>query len=135
MSVAENFSLFPLFKYFVTKAPGPNPNPNVGVTQPIASGLIENDGVNNIGGVTGNYTWYRLSYYGGTPNTQGVEVREYLIVLRGVSATQNNSGFQLAIPEGGFNTTFQVFKLIYNSMNALTPGFGSHVWTANIPDQ
>jgi hypothetical protein len=74
MSVAESFSLLPLSKYFVTKAAGPGPNPNVGETQPIASGLIQNDGVKISGGVTGNYTWYRLSHFGGTPNTQGAEL-------------------------------------------------------------
>jgi hypothetical protein len=53
MSIVENFSLFPLSKWFVVKPlPVSGPNTNVGETQPIASGLIENDGVNNIGNVT-----------------------------------------------------------------------------------
>jgi hypothetical protein len=67
MSIAESFSLFPLSKYFVVKATGAGFNTDVGETQPIASGLIQNDAVNNIGGVTGYYTWYRLSHYGEVP--------------------------------------------------------------------
>jgi hypothetical protein len=66
------------------KTTGAGFNSNVGETQPIASGLIENDAVNNIGGVRGYYTWYRLSQYGGTANTQGAQLREYLIVCRNV---------------------------------------------------
>jgi hypothetical protein len=78
MSVAEYFGLLPLSKYFVTKTTGAGQQTNVGVTQPIASGRIENDAINITGGVTGNYTWYSLSHYGGTENTQGVELREYV---------------------------------------------------------
>jgi hypothetical protein len=133
MSVAESFSLFPLAKYFVTKSTEPGPNTNVGVTQPIASGRIENDAVNITGNVTGNYTWYRLSQYGGTTGTQGVELREYLLVCRGVSATANSCGFSLAIPDGGFNPNYMTFKLLYNSMQVTNPGaHGSNTWNFNI---
>jgi hypothetical protein len=122
MSVAESFSLFPLAKYFVRKSTLHDPNPNVGLTQPIVSGRIENDAVNITGGVTGNYTWYRLSRYGGTTGTQGVELREYLLVCRGVSATANSCSFSLAIPDGGFDPNYMTFKLLYTSMQATDPG-------------
>jgi hypothetical protein len=129
MSVAENFSLFPLSKYFVTKTAGPSPNPNVGETQPIASGLIQNDGINIIGGVTGTYTWYRLSQYGGTPNTQGVELREYLLVCRNVSTTGNGASFKLGIPDGGFNPNYMTFTALYSSMMVTNPGApGTNTW-------
>jgi hypothetical protein len=83
------------------KGVGRGPNTNVGQTQPIASGLIQNGVVNNIGGVTGYYTWYRLSHYAGNPGTQGNELREYLLVCRNVSTTANSASFQLAIPKVG----------------------------------
>jgi hypothetical protein len=133
MSVAESFSLFSLSKYFVVKQTSPGPNTNVGVTLPIASGLIENDAINRTGGVTGYYTWYRLSHYGGTANTQGVELREYLLVCRNVSATANNASFSLAIPDGGFNPNYKTFKLFYTSMQATNPSApGSNTWNFNI---
>jgi hypothetical protein len=133
MSVAESFSLFPLSKYFVTKSTEPSPNPNVGVTQPIASGLIENDGVNITGGVTGNYTWHRLSHFGGTANTQGAELREYLLVCRNVSTTSNNASFSLAIPDGGFNPNYMVFKALYKSMSVTNSDApGSNTWSFTV---
>jgi hypothetical protein len=133
MSVAENFSLFPLSKWFVVKATGPGANTNVGETQPIASGLIQNDAVNITGGVTGYYTWYRLSHYGGTAGTQGKEIREYLLVCRNVSTTSNNASFQLAILDNGFNTNYMVLKALYTSMTVTNPGApGSNTWNFTV---
>jgi hypothetical protein len=133
-SVAESFSLFPLSKYFVVKTTGAGFNYNVGVTQPIASERIENDAVNNIGGVTGYYTWYRLSQYGGNPGTQGAELRKYLIVCRNVSTTSNNPSFQLAILDGGFAPSYNVFRSLYDQTSATTPGSGTHTWTLSFPN-
>jgi hypothetical protein len=31
--------------------------------------------------------------------------------------------------------TFEVYKLLYNTMDAVTPGSGSHTWNANIVGQ
>jgi hypothetical protein len=78
--------------------------------------------------MTGNYTWYRLSQYGGTPNTQGVELREYLVVFRGVSTNSNTPSFKLAISEGAFTPGFNTYTSLYNQMNATTSGKGLHVW-------
>jgi hypothetical protein len=129
--VAENFSLFPLSKYFVAKSPGTKTN--VGETQPIASGRIENDALNNVGNVTGNYTWYQLSHYAGTTGTQGKELREYLLVCRRVSAKSNNASFQLAIPDKGFNPNYMVFKILYTIMSVTNPGSpGSNTWTFRV---
>jgi hypothetical protein len=133
MSVGEWFDLLPLSKYYVRKSTTPGPETNLGPILPIASGRIETDGVNITGGVTGNYTWYRLSNYEGTPNTQGKELREYLLVCRDVRATSNSCGFSLAIPDGGFNPNYMTFKLLYNSMQVTNPGApGSNVWNFNI---
>jgi hypothetical protein len=132
MSVGDSFTLFPLSKYFVGKSTTPGPETNIGPILPIASGSIEGDAVNRTGNITGNYTWYRLSHFEGTPNTQGKEVREYLVVFRGVSAISNSSSFHLPIPEGGFNTVYEVYILLYNSMRAVTPGSGAHMWNANM---
>jgi hypothetical protein len=133
MSVGDSFTLVPLSNFFVKKST--LPGANFGSLYPIASGRIENDAVNISGGVTGNYTWYRLSHYEGETGTQGKEVREYFVVFRGVSATATSSGFHLPIPDGGFDTTYEVYTLLYTSMRAVTAGSGSHVWNANIVGQ
>jgi hypothetical protein len=65
MSVGDSFTLVPLSNFFV-KRTETLPGTNIGSIFPIASGRIETDGVNINGGVTGNYTWYRLSHYEGT---------------------------------------------------------------------
>jgi hypothetical protein len=133
MSVGDSFTLVPLSNFFVRKSTLPGPETNLGSIHPIASGRIENDGVAITGGVTGNYTWYRLSHFEGATGTQGKELREYLLVCRGVSATSNNCGFSLAIPDGGFNPNYIVFKLLYNSMQVTNPGApGSNTWNFNI---
>jgi hypothetical protein len=133
MSVGDSFTLVPLSKYYVKKSTTPGPETNIGPILPIASGRIEVDGVNLNGGVTGNYTWYRLSHFEDTPNTQGKELREYLLVCRDVSANANSCGFSLAIPDGGFNPNYMTFKLLYNSMQATNPGApGSNTWNFNI---
>jgi hypothetical protein len=129
----ESFGLFPLSKYFVVKTTGAGFNTNVGVTQPIASGLIQNDAVNNIGGVTGYYTWYRLSQYAGNPGTQGAELREYLLVCRNVSITANGASFKLAIPDGGFNSNYMCFTTLYSSMMVTNPGApGTNTWNFTV---
>jgi hypothetical protein len=133
MSVGDSFTLVPLSNFFVGKSVAPGPDTNLGLIQSIASGLIQNDAVNNIGGVTGNYTWYRLSQFGGNPGTQGVELREYLLVCRGVSTTANNASFQLAIPDGGFNPNYLTFVTLYTSIQATFPSApGTNMWTITI---
>jgi hypothetical protein len=137
MSVGESFSLLSLSRYFVTKSdqltPSISPAPNLGLIQPIASGRIENDAANIFDGVTGNYTWYRLSHFAGNPNTQGAELREYLVVFRGLSATSSNPSFNLAIPEGGFTPGFFVYRAMYDQTSATTTGGGTHTWTITFP--
>jgi hypothetical protein len=138
MSVGEWFDLLPLSKFFVRKSdvigPAANPDPNVGLTQPIASGRIENDGVVISGGATGNYTWYRLSNFGGTPNTQAKEFREYLLMFRGVSANASIVSFKVNIPEGGFTPGFFAYRPLYDQTYATTSGVGSHAWIISIPN-
>jgi hypothetical protein len=114
MSVAENFSLFPLSKWFLTNPPPPAPNTNAPELQPILSGRIENDAEENAENATGNYTWYRLSHYAGETNTQGKELREYLIILRGVSCSKPVVNFLLNIPDGPYSVTFGTAKAVYD---------------------
>jgi hypothetical protein len=128
MSIAEWFGLVPLSKYFVRKSTLPGPETNIGPILPIASERIEFDAINITGGVTGNYTWYRLSHYEGIPNTQGKELREYLLVCRGVSS-QANASFQLTIPDNGFGPNYSSVKLLYTDMTSRHPGFsGLTTW-------
>jgi hypothetical protein len=85
MSVGESFTLLPLSKYFVVRTATGAGYFQYGTTAH-SLGLIQTE-LSITGGVSGNYTWYRLSQYGGNPGTQGVELREYLLVCRGVSTT------------------------------------------------
>jgi hypothetical protein len=132
MSVGDSFTLVPLSNFFVRKTLG---GPNIGPIFPIASGRIETDGVNINGGVTGNYTWYRLSHYEGATGTQAKEFREYLLIIRGLSATSSNVSFQLFIPEGGFTPGFFAYRPLYDQMYATTSGVGTHPWTIGFPSQ
>jgi hypothetical protein len=135
MSVADWFGITaPLSKYYVRKTTTlPGPETNLGPILPIALGRIENDAQDNVGGVTGYYTWYRLSHFEGNPNTQGKELREYLLVCRNVSATQNNCSFSLRIPDGGFNHNYLAHKLLLDSMTVRHPVSSSpNTWNFNI---
>jgi hypothetical protein len=134
MSVGDSFTLVPLSNFFV-KRTGTLPGTNIGSIFPIASGRIEQDGVNIDGGVTGNYTWYPLSHYEGTPSTQGKEFREYLLVIRGLSATSSTAIFQLFIPEGGFTPGYFAYRPLYEQTSATTSGGGTHTWTIGFPSQ
>jgi hypothetical protein len=133
MPVGDSFTLLPLSKYFVRRTTAAGGDTNLGPILPIASGRIEVDGVNRTGDVSENYTWYRLSHFEGTPNTQGRELREYLLVCRDVRANANSCSFSLAIPDGGFNRNYMAFKLLYNSMTVTHPGApGTNTWNFNI---
>jgi hypothetical protein len=134
MSVGDNFTLVPLSNFFV-KRTGTLPGTNIGSIFPIASGRIETDGVNINGGVTGNYTWYRLSHYEGATGTQAKEFREYLLMIRGLSATSSPVSFQLFIPEGGFTPGFFAYRPMYDQTSATTSGGGTHQWTIGFPSQ
>jgi hypothetical protein len=133
MSTGDWFTLVPLSNFFVRKSTLPGPETNIGPILPIASGRIEIDGINNIGGVSGNYTWYRLSHFEGTTNTQGKELREYLLVCRGVSTTGNGGSVKLTIPEGGFNPNYMAFTSLYPSMQVTHPGApGTMTWNFSV---
>jgi hypothetical protein len=130
MSVGDSFTLVPLSNFFVKKSQAFDPaaHPNISTTQPIASGRIETDGTVVTGGATGNFTWYRLSHFGGTPNTQAVEFREYLLMFRGVSGNSSIVSFRINIPDGGFNPTFLAYRALYDQTPATTSGVGTHNW-------
>jgi hypothetical protein len=126
MSVGDSFTLLPLSKYFVKKSDVKlGPQTNLGITQPIASGFIQVNGINRTGNPVGMYTWYRLSHFSGSPNTQGAELREYLLVFRGVSSKTNVS-FDIPIPEGGFDANYNSVKLLYTDFTVTNPGAGSN---------
>jgi hypothetical protein len=131
MSVAEWFGITsPLSKYYVRKTvvPGPGPDPNLPSINPIASGRIENDATNRTGNIIGDYTWYRLYNFEGAPNTQGKELRVYLLVCRNVSSDPNAS-FQLTIPDGGFDPNYSSVTPLNTSMTVKNPGApGTTTW-------
>jgi hypothetical protein len=139
MSVGDSFTLVPLSNFFVRKSvpsgPAASPDPNLGLINPILSGRIESDGIVISGRVTGNYTWYRLSHYEGTPNTQGKEFREYLLIIRGLSATSSPVSFQLSIPDGGFTPGYFAYRPMYDQTSATTSGGGTHTWTIGFPTE
>jgi hypothetical protein len=134
MSVGDSFTLVPL-SYFFVKRTATLPGTNIGSIFPIASGRIETDGIVISGGVTGNYTWYRLSHYEGTTSTQGKEFREYLLIIRGLSATSSPVSFQLFIPENGFTPGFFVYRAMYDQTSATTSGGGTHTWITSFPSE
>jgi hypothetical protein len=126
MSVGDSFTLLPLSKYFVKKSDvQPGPQTNLGITQPIASGFIQVDGINRTGNPVGMYTWYRLHHFSGSTNIQRAELREYLLVFRDVSSNTNVS-FDIPIPEGGFNANYLTGKFLYTDLTATHPGAGSN---------
>jgi hypothetical protein len=127
MSTGDWFTLVPLSNYFVRKsAQQPGPQTNVGITQPIDSGLIQVDAINRTGNPVGVFTWYRLSHFSGSPNTQGAELREYLLVCRGVSSNSSAS-FDIPIPEGGFAANYKSATFLYDDFVTTHPGAGVDV--------
>jgi hypothetical protein len=132
MSVGDSFTLVPLSNFFV-KRTETLPGTNIGSIFPIASGRIETDGIVISGGATGNFTWYRISHYEGATGTQAKEFREYLLMLRGVSATSSIVSFQINIPDGGFTPGFFAYRALYNQTPATTSGVGTHHWTISFP--
>jgi hypothetical protein len=133
MSVGDSFTLVPLSNFFVKKSTLPGTETNLGSIHPIASGRIEVDGLDNIGGVSGNYTWYRLSHFEGATGTQGKELREYLLVCRSVSTTGNGGSVKLYIPDGGFNPNYMTFISLYPSMQVTHPGApGTMTWNFSV---
>jgi hypothetical protein len=122
MSTGDWFTLVPLSNFFVRKSTQqPGPQTNVGITQPIDSGLIQVDAINRTGNPVGVFTWYRLSHFSGSPNTQGAELREYLLVCRGVSSNSNVS-FDIPIPEGAFAANYKSARFLYTDFTATHPG-------------
>jgi hypothetical protein len=127
MSVGDSFTLVPLSNFFVKKSQvQPGPQTNVGITQPIDSGLIQVDAINRTGNPVGVFTWYRLSHFSGSPNTQGAELREYLLVCRGVSSNSSAS-FDIPIPEGAFSANYLSARFLYNDFTTTHPGAGTNV--------
>jgi hypothetical protein len=135
MSVGDSFTLVPLSNFFVRKSQAFDPaaHPNLSSTFPIASGRIETDGIVITGGATGNFAWYRISHYEGATGTQAKEFREYLLIIRGLSATLSTVSFQLNIPDGGFTPGFFAYRALYNQTPATTSGAGTHNWDLSFP--
>jgi hypothetical protein len=136
MSVGDSFTLVPLSNFFVKKSQAFDPaaHPNISSTFPIASGRIETDGTVVTGGATGNFTWYRLSHYEGATGTQAKEFREYLLILREVSATSSIVSFKLNIPDGGFTPGYFAYRSLYDQTYATTSGVGTHAWIISFPN-
>jgi hypothetical protein len=117
MSVGEWFDLVPLSNFFVRKSdvigPAASPDPNVGLTQPIASGNVT---ASNVTG--GTFTWYQVFNFAGAPNTQGAELKTYVLVVRGfTTSTRVGNTDPIPLPQA-FNNNFKVYKLFYDSMSS-----------------
>jgi hypothetical protein len=78
---------------------GPTGPAGQGSLPVIRSGTIQSEPVNPPNtNITGTYAWYLLHTFQGTPNTQGVEVRIYMLVCRGLNTNLNSNSFSLIIP-------------------------------------
>jgi hypothetical protein len=122
MSTGDWFTLVPLSNFFVRKSTGAGPDPNLGTIQPIASGNVT---ASNVTG--GTYTWYQVFRFGGTPNTQGVELKTYALVVRGFT-TSTGTGNKDPIPlPQAFNNNFKIYKLFYNTMSSAQGNYTASV--------
>jgi hypothetical protein len=122
MSTGDWFTLVPLSNFFVRKTTGATPDPNLGTIQPIASGNVT--GTNITGGT---YSWYQVFHFGGTPNTQGVELKTYALVVRGFS-TSSGSGNTNPIPlPQAFDNNFKIYKLFYDTLSTFRADYTASV--------
>jgi hypothetical protein len=118
MSVGEWFDLIPLSKKLV---PGPG---FIGsfTHDPILSGNVTAPNVTG-----GTFTWYRLFHFGGTPNNHDVELRTYVLVVRGFTTstgTGNTDPIPLPFP---FENNFKVYKLFYDTMSTAQGNYTASV--------
>jgi hypothetical protein len=110
MSVGESFTLVPLSNFFVkrTELPDPNSLP----IPPLTSGNVQGPSVTG-----GTYTWYQVFNFAGTPNLQGVELKTYVLVVRGFT-TSTGLGVTDAIPfPQPFDNNSKIYKLFYESLS------------------
>jgi hypothetical protein len=117
MSVAEWFGLNPLSKKFV---PGPGFS---GTThEPVSSGNVTDS---NLTG--GTFTWYQLFHFGRTPNNQGVELKTYVLVVRGfTTSTGTGPTDPIPLPQA-FNNNFKIYKLFYDTINTAKSNYTASV--------
>jgi hypothetical protein len=117
MSVGEWFDLIPLTKKFV-----PGPGFSGSTHDPVSSGNVM---ASNVTG--GIFTWYRLFHFGGTPNNQGVELKTYVLVVRGFT-TSTDVGAMDPIPlPQAFDNNFKIYKLFYDTMSTAQANYTASV--------
>jgi hypothetical protein len=94
----------------------------LGTIQPIASGNVT---ASNVTG--GTYTWYQVFNFGGTPNTQGVELKTYALVVRDfTTSTGTGNTDPIPLPQA-FNNNFKIYKLFYNTMSSAQGNYTASV--------
>jgi hypothetical protein len=94
----------------------------LGIIQPIASGNVT---ASNVTG--GTYTYYQVFHFGGTPNTQGVELKTYVLVVRGfTTSTGTGNTDPIPLPQA-FNNNLKVYKLFYNTMSTTQGNYTASV--------
>jgi hypothetical protein len=122
MSVGEWFDLLPLSKYYVRKSITPGPETNLGAILPTSSGSVT---ASNVTG--GTYTYYRLFRFEGTPSNQGVELKTYVLVVRGfTTSTGVGNTDPIPLPEA-FDNNFKIYKLFYDSMGTAKGNYTASV--------
>jgi hypothetical protein len=117
MSVAEWFGLDPFAKKFV---PGPG---FTGTThEPISIGDVTDSIVTG-----GTFTWYRLFHFGGTPNIQGVELKTYVLIVRGFTTSSGLGATNSILLPQPFDNTFKVYRLFYDTMSTAKANYTASV--------
>jgi hypothetical protein len=106
MSVGESFTLVPLSNFFVKRTE--LPNLNYLPIPPLTGGNFQG------GNVTGGaFTWYQVFNFAGVPNLQGVELKTYVLVVRGFT-TSTGLGVTSDIPfPQPFDDNSKIYKLFY----------------------
>jgi hypothetical protein len=100
-----------------TDPTGPTGPAGQGALPVIRTGNILYEPVNTPNNdIIGNYTWYQLFTFQGLPNTQGVEVKVYMLVCRVISSFFQNPTFTLLLPTP-FNAGYGVADFVHNQFN------------------
>jgi hypothetical protein len=121
MSTGDWFTLVPLSNFFVKKSDLPNPN-TISIP-PLSTGNVTASNISS-----GRFTWYQVFNFGGDPNnTQGVELKTYVLVVRGlITTTGVGNTDPIPLPQP-FDNNFKVYKLFYNTMSTAQGNYTASV--------
>jgi hypothetical protein len=122
MSVGDSFTLLPLSKYFVRKSITAGTETNLPAILPVSSGNVT---ASNVTG--GTFTYYRLFRFEGTPNNQGVELKTYVLVVRGfITSTGTGNADLIPLPEA-FDNNIKIYKLFYDTISTAQGNYTASV--------